>query len=153
MKIMKTDRSIISQILNTGNDSKIIIIRIIIGLIFISEGIQKCVIVTAFGPAFFKDIGFSHPLFWNYFTGTFEITCGILILFGLFTRLASVPLLIIMITAFITVKLPLLAFKGIWTFLHEYSIDFSLTLQLILLIIFGGGRWSVDQKLLHSKNP
>jgi len=150
---MKTERNIIGQILNTVDDSKIIVIRLIVGLIFISEGIQKCVIVTAFGPAFFQDIGFSHPFFWNYFTGTFEISCGILILFGLFTRLASVPLLIIMITAFITAKLPLLAFKGIWTFLHEYSIDFSLTLQLILLIIFGGGRWSVDLKILHSKNP
>jgi putative oxidoreductase len=152
-EIMKKESNIKSQILNTGDDRKIIIIRLIVGLIFISEGIQKFVIVTAFGPAFFKDIGFTHPLFWTYFTGAFEISCGVLILFGLLTRLASIPLLIIMITAFITTKLPLLSFKGIWTFLHEYSIDFSLTLQLILLIIFGGGKWSVDLKFLRSKNP
>jgi putative oxidoreductase len=149
---MKKENSLKTMILNTGNDNKIIIIRIIVGLIFISEGVQKCVIVTAFGPDFFKDIGFTHPLFWTYFTGTFEISCGALVLFGLLTRLASIPLLIIMITAFITTKLPLLSFKGIWTFLHLYSIDFSLTLQLILLIIFGGGKWSADLKFLRSEN-
>jgi putative oxidoreductase len=149
--MMKAGSIVKTKILKTGDDNKILIIRIIVGLVFISEGIQKLVIVTAFGPAFFKDIGFSHPLFWTYFTGAFEISCGILVLFGLLARLASIPLLIIMITAFITTKLPLLAFKGIWTFLHEYSIDFSLTLQLILLIIFGSGGWSVDLKILQSK--
>jgi putative oxidoreductase len=148
--MMKTGSIVKTKILDTGNDNKILIIRIIVGLVFISEGIQKYVIVTAFGPSFFKDIGFSHPLFWTYFTGAFEISCGILILFGLLTRVASIPLLIIMITAFLTTKLPLLAFKGIWTFLHEYSIDFSLTLQLILLVIFGGGGFSADLKILQS---
>ena len=150
---MKTESSIKTQILNTGNDSKIIFIRLIVGLIFISEGIQKYLIVTMLGPAFFKEIGFSDPMFWAYFTGAFEIFCGILILFGLLTRLASIPLLTIMITALLTTKLPLLATKGFWTFSHEYSLDFSLTLLLILLIIYGGGKWSVDLKILLSKNP
>ena len=150
---MKTDSSFKTYILNTGGDNKIlIIIRIIVGLIFISEGIQKYLIVTVFGPAFFEGIGFTHPWFWTYFTGAFEISCGFLILCGLLTRLAAIPLLIIMITAFITTKLPLLSFKGFLSFTHEYSIDFSLTLQLILLIIYGGGRWSMDLKLLRSKN-
>jgi uncharacterized membrane protein YphA (DoxX/SURF4 family) len=150
---MKTESSIRTQILNTGNDNKIIIIRLIVGLIFISEGIQKYLIVTMLGPAFFKEIGFSNPAFWAHFTGAFEIFCGILILFGLLTRLASIPLLTIMITALITTKLPLLATQGVWTFLHNYSTDFSLTLLLILLIIYGGGKWSVDFKILLSKNP
>lgn len=148
---MKTESSIKSLILNTNNDSKIIFIRLIVGLIFISEGIQKYLIVTIFGPTFFKEIGFGHPLFWADFAGAFEIFCGILILFGLLTRLASIPLLIIMITAFITTKLPLLTTKGIWTFAHEYSTDFSLTLLLILLIIYGGGKYSFDLKILHLK--
>jgi putative oxidoreductase len=150
---MKTDSSFKTYILNTGGDNKIlIIIRIIVGLIFISEGVQKYLIVTVFGPAFFEGIGFTHPWFWTYFTGAFEISCGFLILCGLLTRLAAIPLLIIMITAFITTKLPLLSFKGFLSFTHEYSIDFSLTLQLLLLIIYGGGRWSMDLKLLRSKN-
>ena len=149
---MKTESSIKRQILNTGNDNKIIFIRLIVGLIFISEGIQKYLILDVLGPAFFKEIGFTHPMLWAYFTGAFEIFCGILILFGLLTRLASIPLLTIMITALITTKLPLLTTKGFWTFSHEYSIDFSLTLLLILLIIYGGGKWSVDFKIFLSKN-
>jgi uncharacterized membrane protein YphA (DoxX/SURF4 family) len=109
-------------------------------------------VVTVFGPAFFEGLGFTNPWFWTYFTGAFEISCGFLILCGFLTRLAAVPLLVIMITAFITTKLPLLSFKGFLAFSHEYSIDFSLTLQLILLIIYGGGRWSIDLKLLQSKS-
>ena len=150
---MKTYNSFKTQVLITGNDSKILFIRLIVGLIFISEGIQKYVIVTMLGPAFFKEIGFGHPMFWAYFAGAFEISCGILILFGLLTRIATIPLLTIMITAFITTKLPLLTTSGFWTFSHEYRIDFSLTLLLILLFIYGGGKWSVDSKILLSRNP
>jgi uncharacterized membrane protein YphA (DoxX/SURF4 family) len=110
-------------------------------------------IIIILGPAFFQGIGFRHDYFWVYFTGAFEISCGILVLFGLFTRIASIPLLIIMITAFITTKLPLLATKGFWTFAHEYNIDFSLTVLLIVLIIYGGGKWSFDSRVSKAINP
>jgi putative oxidoreductase len=149
---MNTLNSFKSQVLNTGDDSKTIFIRLITGLIFISEGIQKYLIVTMYGPLFFQQIGFSNPQFWVYFTGTFEILCGILVLFGLFTRLASIPLITIMVFAFVKTKLPLLATNGFWTFTHEYSTEFSLTLLLIVLLIYGGGKWSADRKILHSEN-
>jgi uncharacterized membrane protein YphA (DoxX/SURF4 family) len=149
---MKTNRSNKKLILSTGEDRKTILIRLIVGLIFISEGIQKYLVMTMLGPAYFDEIGFGHPMFWAYFTGAFEIICGFMILFGLLTRLASIPLMIIMITAFITTKLPILAEKGLLTFLHEYSIDFALTLLLILLIVYGGGKWSVDLKIFQTKN-
>lgn len=140
------------HLLNTGDDRKTIFIRLIVGLVFISEGIQKYLFLEVLGPAFFQGIGFRHAFFWAYFTGAFEISCGILILFGLVTRLASIPLLIIMITAFITTKLPLLATKGFWTFAHEYNIDFALTILLILLFVYGGGKWSFDSRVLKSTN-
>ncbi len=149
---MKKQNNLQTQILYTVNDNKLIFIRLIVGLIFFSEGIQKYLVVSMLGPAYFKEIGFNHPMFWAYFTGGFEMLCGILILFGLLTRLASIPLLIIIITAFITTKLPLLAANGLLTFLHEYRTDFSLTLLLILLVIYGGGNWSVDLKMLLSRN-
>ncbi|MDX9727047.1 MAG: DoxX family protein [Bacteroidales bacterium] len=144
---MKTPGGTMWQILNTGNDGKIIIIRLITGLIFLSEGILKFKLMQWLGPGRFSDIGFENAHFWASFTGSFEIVCGFLILLGLFTRLASVPLLIIMIVAFVTTKLTLLSEKGFWTFAHEYTTDFSLTLLLILLIIYGGGRWSADLRL------
>ena len=150
---MKTESKIKTLILNTGDDKKLILLRLIVGLIFLSEGIQKYLIVSVVGPAFFQESGFNNPMFWVYLAGSFEIFCGILILIGFLTRLASIPLLTIMITAFITVKLPLLNNRGFWTFLHEYNIDFSLTLLLIVLIIYGSGKWSVDSKILRSGNP
>jgi putative oxidoreductase len=148
--MMKTGNRIKTRILNTGDDSKIIIIRVIVGLIFIIEGVLKYKMVQWLGPGRFTEIGFSYAFFWAYFTGAVEIFCGLLVLAGLLTRLASVPLLIIMIAAFITTKLPVLGTEGFWIFSHEYGIDFSLTLLLILLIIYGGGKWSLDLKLLQS---
>jgi len=148
---METGTGIKTKILGTGNDSRIIFARIITGLIFISEGIQKYVIVTMLGPAYFKEIGFGNPMFWSYFTGTFEILCGTMILLGLLTRLASIPLFIIMLTAFFKTKLPLMLSDGFLTFAHEYRIDFALTFLLIMLFIYGAGKWSADLRILNSK--
>jgi putative oxidoreductase len=124
--------------------------RLIVGLIFLSEGIQKFLTPEAVGAGRFEKIGFSNPEFWASFVGVFEIVCGLLLLIGLFTRLAAIPLLIIMITAFITTKLPTLIDKGFWTFAHEYRTDFAMTLLLIYLIYYGSGKHSFDKKIYHS---
>jgi uncharacterized membrane protein YphA (DoxX/SURF4 family) len=115
------------------------------------EGIMKYLSIEVYGPHFFNEIGFHHELFWVYFTGIFEITCGILVLLGLVTRAASIPLLIIMITAFITTKLPLISTRGFWSFAHAYTTDFSLTVLLILLLINGGGKYSLDFRIMQKK--
>jgi putative oxidoreductase len=119
--------------------------RIIVGLIFLSEGIQKFILPELLGTGRFAKIGFTNPQFWASFTACFEITCGILVLFGFLTRIASIPLLIIMATAFVTTKYPLLVEKGFWIFAHEYRTDFAMTILLLLLIQYGGGKYSVDK--------
>jgi len=139
-----------SQILNTGDDYKMIFIRLIVGSVFIVEGILKYLSLEVYGPSYFNEIGFNNAFFWAYFTGAFELSCGVLIILGLFTRIATIPLLIIMTVAFITTKMPLLSARGFWTFAHDYSKDFSLTILLILLFIYGGGKWSSDLKILKS---
>lgn len=128
----------------TGNGKLIILIRITVGLIFLTEGIQKYLFPDLLGPGRFQTIGFSHPAFWAYFTGMFEIICGSLILIGFLTRYASVPLLIIMVTAFISTKWPILMNKGFWPFAHEYRTDFAMTMLLVYLILSGAGSTSVD---------
>lgn len=120
--------------------------RLAVGLIFLSEGLQKYIRPEVVGTGRFEKISFPNPAFWAYFTGSFEIVCGILILLGFLTRLAAIPLLIIMLTAFITTKIPLLLDKGFWSFAHDYRTDFAMTLLLIFLLIHGGGRKSVDIK-------
>jgi uncharacterized membrane protein YphA (DoxX/SURF4 family) len=132
-KIIRTDRSPVA-----------ILVRLVVGLIFLSEGIQKFLFPEVLGTGRFLKIGFSNPDFWAYFTGSFEVIGGLLVLFGFLTRLASIPLLAIMITAFATTKWPTLITKGFWVMAHEYRTDFALTILLFYLLISGGGKWSVD---------
>jgi putative oxidoreductase len=137
-------------VLTTINDNRAILVRLIVGLVFLSEGIQKFLFPELVGTGRFIKIGFSHAEFWAYFTASFEIICGALVLFGLFTRLATIPLFIIMITAFITTKWPILIDKGFWAMAHEYRTDFAMTLLLIYLIIYGSGSWSIDSGIIKS---
>lgn len=128
-----------------------IIPRLIVGLVFLSEGIQKFIYPESVGTGRFIKIGFSNPEFWANFTGAFEIICGLLILLGLLTRLASIPLLIIMLVALVKTKIPILMDKGFWSMAHEYRTDFAMTLLLIFLLRYGGGRFSLDRKYFSSE--
>jgi uncharacterized membrane protein YphA (DoxX/SURF4 family) len=144
---MKTNKGLSKFISSSDNDNRAILIRLTVGLIFLTEGIQKFLFPQLLGTGRFLTIGFSNPSFWAYFTGTFEIVCGTLIILGLITRVASVPLIIIMITAFITTKIPILIHKGVWPWAHEYRTDFAMTLLLIYLLIYGSGGMSVDSNI------
>ena len=144
---MNSKKSLKTIILSTVYDNRAILVRLIVGLIFLTEGIQKYLFPEILGTGRFLQIGFSHPVFWAYFTGTFEIICGTFVLFGLFTRVASIPLLIIMITAFVTTKWPILLHKGFWAMAHEYRTDFAMTLLLIYLLFYGSGSYSIDSRI------
>lgn len=148
---MHTKKGLKASIQTTVNNNGIIIIRIIVGLIFLSEGVQKYLFPELLGTGRFFKIGFANPAFWAYFTGAFEIICGSLILLGLLTRLAAIPLFIIMMTAFVTTKWPMLINKGFWTMAHEYRTDFAMTLLIIYLLIYGSGKWSVDSIFTKTK--
>ena len=147
---MKTNKTFNTYILSTDNDNGVIIVRLVVGVIFLTEGIQKYLFPELLGTGRFLKIGFTNPEFWAYFTGSFEIICGAFIIIGLLTRLMSIPLFIIMMTAFVTTKWPLLIEKGFWPFAHEYRTDFAMTLLLIYLLIYGGGRRSIDSSLINS---
>jgi putative oxidoreductase len=143
---MENKKNLKHLIFNTVHDNRTIIIRLIVGLIFLSEGIQKYLFPDLVGTGRFEKIGFADPAFWAYFVGTFEIICGSFVLLGLLTRLASMPLFIIMMTAFVTTKWPILIEKGFWAMVHEYRTDFAMTLLLIYLFLYGSGKWSADYK-------
>ena len=123
--------------------------RLIVGLVFLSEGLQKFILPDTVGAGRFAKIGFENPEFWASFTGTFEIICGVLILIGLFTRLSSIPLLVIMLVAFITTKYPLLMNKGFLVMAHDYRTDFAMTLLLLFLLYYGGGNKSLDKRFFN----
>jgi putative oxidoreductase len=63
------------------------------------------------------------------------------------TRLAAIPLIIIMLVAIYSTKLPMLNDGGIWKMLHESRTDWAMLLCSIFLLIRGGGAFSMDKKL------
>lgn len=125
--------------------ASVILIRLAVGLIFMTQGILKYT-DPAMGVARFTRIGFPHPYFTAHFVGTFEIVCGALLLLGLWTRAAALPLLIVIATAIVTTKIPELsrANQGIWFMVSDARTDFAMLCSLIFLITVGGGAWSLD---------
>ena len=123
----------------------IILIQIAVGLIFGTQGVLKY-IDPNLGVNRFARIGIPHPWFTAHFVGTFEIICGFLVLVGLFTRLASVPLLVIISTAIATTKIPELSrpAQGFWFMVSDARTDFAMFCCLIFLIISGPGLLSID---------
>lgn len=140
------------KLFNTTSDKSIVLIRLLVGLVFLSEGIQKFLFPELAGVGRFEKIGFTNPEFWAYFVACFEIVCGFMISFGILIRASSIPLLIIMIVAFFSTKIPILLQKGFWQFAHEYRTDFAMTVSLIFLLIKGAGFYSVDLLLMKKKN-
>jgi uncharacterized membrane protein YphA (DoxX/SURF4 family) len=122
----------------------LLIIRLLVGWVFLSEGIQKFLFPAQLGIGRFQQIGIPHPRLMAPTVGVVEIVCGILVLVGLLTRLAAIPLLAVISTAIVTTKLPMLAKSGIWSMLHEARTDFSMLLGLIFLLITGAGAISLD---------
>ncbi|MES2575433.1 MAG: DoxX family protein [Bacteroidota bacterium] len=133
------------KIIHTDNSKTTIIIRLIVGVVFLSEGIQKFLFSEKLGAGRFEKIGLPSPEFLGNFVGFLEILCGSLILIGLFSRLASIPLLLIMLVAFTTTKSTIYLEKGFWEFLHESRTDWSMLLGNIFILINGSGLWSIDK--------
>jgi len=128
-----------------------ILIRLLVGLVFLSEGIQKFLAPEANGVGRFAKIGIPHPQFFGPFTGATEIVCGILLIIGLYTRLAAVPLLVVILVAIYTTKTPILMGKGFWAAAHEGRADFCMLMGLIFLLIYGAGKYSIDSKFTRTK--
>jgi putative oxidoreductase len=137
------------QIISTDAAKTTLLIRLMVGVVFLSEGIQKFLFPEKLGAGRFEKIGLPAPGFLGPFVGTFEILCGLLVLFGLLTRLASIPLIIIMVVAIVTTKAEVLAMDGFWEMMHGSRTDWSMMLGGIFLLLKGGGKWSLDQKLMQ----
>lgn len=137
----------LKKILHTDDAKTTLIIRLMAGAVFLSEGIQKFLFADSLGAGRFAKIGLPNPEFLGPFVGSLEIVCGSLVVVGLFTRLAAVPLFAIISVAIITTKAQLLSAKGFWSMLHDSRTDWAMFLGTIFLIIKGSGRWSADKSL------
>ena len=156
--------STVRRLMTTTAPASVILIRIAVGAVFLSEGIQKFLFANELGAGRFIKIGIPAPEVMGPFVGTVEIVCGSLIIVGLLTRLAAIPLIIDMCVALISTKLPILLGHGFWRFspsklssygfwsmAHEARTDFAMLLGSILLLIVGAGAWSLDAQLAANK--
>jgi uncharacterized membrane protein YphA (DoxX/SURF4 family) len=122
----------------------VLLIRVLVGWVFLSEGIQKFLFPDSLGIGRFVKIGIPWPQVMAPFVGVVEIVCGSLLLIGLVTRLATVPLLIDIAVAIYSTKIVTLAKNGFWGTLHEARTDVSMLLGLIFLLLVGAGARSLD---------
>ncbi len=124
----------------------IILIRVLVGCVFLSEGVQKFLFPAEIGAGRFAKIGLPSPEILASFVGATEIICGVLVLLGFLTRIAVIPLIIIMLTAIVSTKIPILLESGFWKMAHDSRTDFAMLLCSIFLLINGAGKWSLDAR-------
>ena len=157
-------KSLWAVIIKTSADKASILIRIMTGAVFLSEGIQKFLYPLTRGAGRFEAMGFPEPEFIASFVGFFEIVCGILLMLGLLTRIAALSMLINMTVAIVVTKIPIalgesfgpfvlrdLKSYGFWSMAHEMRTDFSMWLGSLYLLLKGAGSWSVDWFLCNKK--
>jgi putative oxidoreductase len=152
--------TILQRMTSTAAPPATFLIRLLVGAVFLSEGIQKFLFPASVGAGRFERIGLPAPEHLGPFVGSVEIVCGALILLGLLTRIAVIPLIVIMIMAILSTKIPILLGHGFWGFslrelsrygfwsmAHEMRTDWSMLLGLFFLLIVGAGRFSLDHRI------
>ena len=132
---------------STNAPGWVILIRLAVGAVFLTEGIQKFLFPDALGVGRFTKIGIPAPEIMAPFVGVVEIGCGALLILGLLTRLAAVPLIVDMLVAIATTKIPILLKSGFWAMAHEARTDYTMLFACLFFLIVGAGRWSMDARL------
>jgi uncharacterized membrane protein YphA (DoxX/SURF4 family) len=148
------NRNLLSIVTTTETaPASIALIRLLVGAVFFSEGIQKFLFPDALGVGRFIKIGIPAPEIMAPFVGVVEIVGGVLLLIGLLTRPAAIALIIDMIVAISTTKIPMLIESGFWKMAHEARTDWSMLLGSLALLIIGAGKYSVDWRIAHRDPP
>jgi putative oxidoreductase len=150
-------------LLETRAPAATVLIRVLVGTVFLSEGVQKF-LFPALGVERFVKIGIPMPGLTAPFVGVAEIVCGSLLLVGLLTRPAALVLLVNISVAIVSTKVPILLGHGFWTFslpelkqygfwsmAHEARTDFCMWLGSLYLILVGAGTLSMDALLARRR--
>src|SRR5665213_1976338 len=137
---------IFQRIVRSEAPTSVLLVRLLVGAVFLSEGIQKFLFPAALGAGRFAKIGIVAPQFTGPFVGVVEIVCGTMLIIGFFTVLATLPLLIDILVAIATTKLNVLAKQGFWSTMHDGRTDFCMLLGLIAIVLLGAGSLSLDAR-------
>jgi putative oxidoreductase len=145
------------RMLSSGAPAATILVRGLVGMVFLSEGIQKFLFPGELGAGRFARIGIPAPGVMGPFVGVVEIVAGFLVLLGLLTRLAAIVLFIDISVAILSTKIPILLGHGFWLFAlpklqrygfwsmaHEARVDFCMWMGCLFLAVVGSGVMSMD---------
>jgi putative oxidoreductase len=131
--------------------ASVLLVRLLVGVVFFSEGIQKFLFAESLGVGRFAKIGIPAPGVMAPFVGVVEIVFGALVVVGLLTRLATIPLLVDILVAIATTKIPMLLEHGFWKMAHESRTDYAMLLGLVFLLVVGAGPKSIDSVLTRRR--
>ncbi len=158
--------SFLRRVLATNAPAATVLVRLLVGGVFLSEGIQKFLFPETLGVDRFAKIGIPYPEIMAPFVGVFEIGCGALLILGLLTRLAAIPMIINISVAILSTKVPMLLGHGFWMFsppkanqigfwamAHEARTDFCMLLGGVFLLIVGAGCFSFDALFARNTPP
>ncbi len=132
----------------------LLLIRVLVGIVFITEGGLKFVSPGELGVGRFAHIGLPVPQILAPFVAVVEIVSGAAVLFNIYTGEAAALLLCVILTALITTKLPFLLGHAVWrfgapksvshhgvlAFVHEARTDLSMLFCLLAVLIDSGVR-------------
>ncbi len=142
----------------TAGPASTLLLRLMAGGVFLSEGILKFVYANQ-GVGRFTKLGFPWPQLTASLVGGLEIGGGLLLIAGLVTRLIAIPFIVEMMVAILSTKvalylgtsplpLPAAAPKiGFWAVMHETRSDYAQLLTVAYLMLAGPGWWSIDALL------
>lgn len=136
-----------------------IFVRLSLAGVFIPEGLQKLTHADILGSGRFTNIGIPWPEFTGPLVGWVELIAGIMFLIGYASRAAAVPIIVIMVVAILSTKIPILLGREWWifslrdldrygflSFTHETRTDWAMLMGAIFVLLSGSGRWSLDER-------
>jgi uncharacterized membrane protein YphA (DoxX/SURF4 family) len=160
--MIRASRDFWRGVLESDAPRATVLVRCALGIVFVSEGIQKFLFPDALGVGRFTRIGIPAPQVLAPFVGGVEVVCGVLLCIGLLVRLAAIPLVIDMLVAIVATKVPILLGRGVfsfaaphasasglWSMLHEARTDLAMLLGAIFLLVVGAGAGALDAVLLR----
>jgi putative oxidoreductase len=118
--------------------------RLAVGLVFMSTGWGKVHNIEKV-TGFFTTLGIPAPHFQAILVGYSELLCGTALVVGLLTRLATIPLIVSMIVAILTAKLP-----DLHNVFDLVGFDeFTYLVVLVMIAILGPGSFALDAILVR----